>query len=286
MNSTATGHFFSVDVEEYFQVQALESVVGREAWDRHPSRVEASTDRILALLAEREMTGTFFTLGWIAERFPQLVRRIVAGGHEVASHGYLHRRITTLSPDEFRDDVRRARAQLEQVAGTEVVGFRAPSFSIVPGMEWAFEILVEEGYRYDSSVFPIRRPGYGYPGAPGRPYVISTPAGPLNEFPLATLRVAGLRLPAAGGAYLRLLPYALCAAALRQSAGRGEPAMTYVHPWEIDDGQPRLDVSPMTHLRHYGGLAGMEGRLQRLLRDFRFQSVKAWEAGGGWATLP
>ena len=285
MNSTAAEHFFSVDVEEYFQVQALERVVDREAWDRHPSRVEGSTDRILALLAERGMTGTFFTLGWIAERFPQLVRRIVGAGHEIASHGYLHRRITALAPAEFRDDVRRARAQLEQVAGTEVAGFRAPSFSIVPGMEWAFEILVEEGYRYDSSVFPIRRPGYGYPGAPARPYVISTPAGPLNEFPLATLRVAGLRLPAAGGAYLRLLPYALCAAALRQSAARAEPAMTYVHPWEIDDGQPRLAVSPLTRLRHYGGLAGMEGRLQRLMRDFRFQSVKAWEAGGGWARL-
>ena len=285
MVTTDTVHLFSVDVEEYFQVQALESVVDRAAWDRYPSRVEASTDRILALLAARRMTGTFFTLGWIAERFPQLVRRIVAAGHEVASHGYLHRRIATLTRDEFREDVRRARAQLEQVAGTEVVGFRAPSFSIVPGLEWAFEILVEEGYRYDSSVFPIRRPGYGYPGAPGRPYVIPTPAGPLNEFPLATLRVAGLRLPAAGGAYLRLLPYALCAAALRESAARGEPAMVYVHPWEIDDGQPRLDVSRLTRVRHYGGLAGMEGRLQRLVGDFRFQSVKGWEAGGGWARL-
>lgn len=278
-------HLFSVDVEEYFQVSALESVVDRAAWDRYPSRVEACTERLLALLQSRGMTATFFTLGWIAERFPALVRRIAAAGHEVASHGQLHRRVTTLTPEEFRADVRLARTVLEDVSGQRVDGFRAPSFSIVRGLEWAFEILVEEGYRYDSSVFPIRRPGYGYPGAPVHPYTIQTAAGPLAEFPLATLQGPGIRFPAAGGAYLRLLPYALCAAALRAASRRREPAMIYVHPWEIDDGQPRLPVSPLTRVRHYGGLARMEGRVARLLQDFHFQSVRSWEGAGGWSRL-
>ena len=233
---------FSVDVEEYFQVLAFEQAVPRSTWDTLPSRVEESVDRLLDLLARHSATGTFFTVGWLAERKPGLVRRIAAQGHEIACHSWWHRRVTTLTPEEFRRDVRRCRELLQEVAGRPVSGFRAPSFSIVPGLEWAFDVLIEEGYRYDSSVFPIRRPGYGYPGAPTVPYEIRRPAGVLLELPMATAVIGGIRLPAAGGGYLRHLPYALTERAARQNGARGTSGMFYVHPWEIDEGQPRLPV--------------------------------------------
>lgn len=265
---------FSVDVEEYFQVLAFERAVPRSGWDQMPSRVEASVDQLLELLARHDAIGTFFTVGWLAERKPALVRRIADQGHEIASHSWWHRRVTSLTPDEFRDDVRRCRTTLEQAAGRPVLGFRAPSFSIVPGAEWAFDVLVEEGYAYDSSIFPIRRPGYGYPGAPVVPYEIRRPAGTLLELPMATTTIAGVRLPAAGGGYLRQLPYRLTERAFDEHAARNESGMFYIHPWEIDEAQPRLGVPLLTWFRHYNGLARTRPRLERLLARFRFTSAE------------
>lgn len=266
-------HLFTVDVEDYFQVNAFDGLVDRADWGRYPSRVEANTDRLLALLARHRMQGTFFTLGWIAERHPALVRRIAEQGHEVASHGWWHRKVTTLSPEEFREDVRDSKARLEDVTGLPCLGFRAPSFSIRPGMEWAFEVLVEEGYRYDSSIFPISRPDYGYPAAPPLPVMLDTESGTLLELPLATTRLAGLRLPAAGGGYLRQLPLGLTTEAFSQWGELGISAVLYTHPWEIDPGQPRLPASLLTRMRHYRNLGQTLPRLDALLDRFTFTSV-------------
>ena len=266
-------HYFTVDVEEHFQVAALEPYVARADWDALESRVAASTARILDLMDAHAARGTFFVLGWVAERHPDLVREIARRGHEVASHGWDHRRVTQLSPDEFRDQVRRSRSVLEALSGGPVLGYRAPSYSIVAGREWALDILIEEGYRYDSSLFPVRRPGYGYAGGGRDPYLLKRAAGTLLEIPPTTLRVAGLNLPAAGGAYFRLLPYGLVRAGLRQAARRGVPGTFYIHPWEVDPGQPRLAVSAATRLRHYGALARTAPRLERLLGEFDFGSI-------------
>lgn len=266
-------HHFTVDVEEYFHASALASVAPASRWENLESRVEASTMTLLELLAERRARATFFVLGWVAERRKRLVRALAAAGHEVASHGWDHRLITDSRPAEFRESVRRSRAVLEEVAGAPVRGFRAPSYSIVRGCEWALDVLVEEGYRYDSSLFPVRRRGYGYAAGAREPHWIERPAGRLYELPPATLRRAGASLPAGGGAYFRLLPYALVRAALLEHERRGVPGTFYIHPWELDAGQPRLAVSRLTRIRHYGGLAGTLPRLRRLLAEFRFRSI-------------
>ncbi len=266
-------HYFTVDVEEYYQVSALEPYVPRSAWGRFESRVVGSVELLLELLAGHDARGTFFILGVVAETHPALVKRIVAEGHEVASHGWDHGRVSRQTPEEFRASVRRTKRLLEDLAGSEVLGFRAPSFSIVPGCEWAIDTLIEEGYRYDSSLFPVRRNGYGYPGGQRDPHWLERPSGRLMEVPPATLRRWGLNFPAAGGAYFRLLPYALVKAALTDSEARGVPATFYIHPWEIDPDQPRLKVSWATRLRHYGGLRRTVGRLRRLLTDFRFRPM-------------
>ena len=266
-------HIFTVDVEDYFQVNAFESSVSRNDWDGLPSRVERSTDVILDLLARKGMVGTFFTLGWVARKAPDLVRRIAAAGHEIASHGWWHRKVTDLTPDQFREEVRSSRAILEDQGGQRVSGFRAPSFSIVPGREWAFDVLLEEGYRYDSSLFPIRRPGYGYPSANPDPHLIRRASGTLLELPPATTGFGGVRLPAAGGGYFRQLPYGLFPRAFRQCQARGVSAMFYIHPWEVDVDQPRIAVPLIARLRHYTGLHRTLPRLERLLGEFRFTSV-------------
>jgi polysaccharide deacetylase family protein (PEP-CTERM system associated) len=260
-------HIFSVDVEEYFQVRALEGVVARERWEHYPSRVEASVDAILELLERRRATGTFFTLGWI--------RAIAAAGHEIASHGYGHRRVPEMTPTEFRDDVRSARAELEDLTGRPVLGYRAPNFSIVPGTEWALDILIEEGHRYDSSRFPVHRRGYGSPDTPRRPHLLQRAAGSILELPLATTTLLGVALPAAGGNYLRQLPYGLIRRAFREAAAAGTPGMFYIHPWEVDPGQPILPVGPLTRIRHYRGLNGTLAAMDRLLSEFPFTSVAA-----------
>lgn len=267
-------HCFSVDVEEYFQVNAFEGVVTREQWPGFPSRLDRSVDLLLDLLSRHSATATFFTLGWVAERNALLVRRISDAGHEIASHGWWHRRVPSLSTAQYRDEVRSSKDLLEQITGLPVVGYRAPSFSIVPGYEWALDILIEEGYRYDSSLFPIRRPGYGYPAARTAPHVIQRNVGTIVELPPATTTWFGRRIPAAGGGYLRHFPMAVIQRAFREHERCGESGMFYVHPWELDPSQPRLTSSPVTRLRHYAGLRRTQPRIEALLSEFRFTAAR------------
>lgn len=269
----AVEHLFTVDVEDYFQVSAFDAAVSRADWPALPSRVARNVGRLLELLARHDTVGTFFVLGWIADNHPGVVREIAGAGHEIASHGWWHRRVCTLTPDEFREDVRASKAILEEVSGRPVLGFRAPSFSIVPGTEWALDVLVEEGYEYDSSLFPIRRSGYGYPSVAPHPHFIRRSSGKLLELPPATFTWRGVRLPAAGGGYFRHFPYALTHEAFRQHSARGVSGTFYVHPWEIDEDQPRVAVRWLTRVRHYGGLGATLPRLDRLLTAFRFTSV-------------
>src|SRR5437660_5781380 len=271
--TAVTTHHFTVDVEEYFQVSAFEPHVPRERWDEFESRVGRSVAILLDLLARHRARGTFFILGWIAEHHPEVVTAIARAGHEVASHGWDHKRVTHQSPEHFRQCVRRSKALLEDLSGAPVLGFRAPSFSIVPGYEWALDILVEEGYRYDSSLFPVRRPGYGYPNGERAPHWLQRPSGRLAEVPPATWRPFGVNLPAAGGAYFRLLPYALVQAAFSDHSRRNVPATFYIHPWEIYPDHPRMTVPWLTRLRHYGGLHRVQPRLERMLGEFRFTVV-------------
>jgi polysaccharide deacetylase family protein (PEP-CTERM system associated) len=266
-------HHFTVDVEEYFQVSALAPHIPRASWEQTPSRLALGTRALLELLAERNARGTFFTLGWVAKHHPSIVGEIAAGGHEIASHGWGHERITTLSPEQFRASVRDSKAALEDIAGAAVIGYRAPSFSIVRGREWALDILAEEGYRYDSSLYPVRRPGYGFAGGARFPYQLKTAGGSLEEFPPATIQVGPAVLPAGGGAYLRLFPYALVRAGFKAAEQAGAPATFYIHPWELDPDQPRVDVPLRTRIRHYGGLRRTVPRLRRLLAEFQFKPI-------------
>jgi polysaccharide deacetylase family protein (PEP-CTERM system associated) len=268
-----TKHFFTVDVEEYFQVNAFEGIVSRDQWPKFPSRIAATVDRLLALMDRYGVRGTFFTLGWIAKHHPGVVARIAAEGHEIASHGWWHRKVTTLTPQEFREDVRSSKQELEDLCGMAVVGYRAPSFSIVPGLEWAFDVLLEEGYEYDSSLFPIHRQDYGYASAPPIAHVIERPGGRLCEFPMATTLFNGTRIPAAGGGYFRHFPYNIIRRAFREFSESGIPSVFYIHPWEIDPEQPRLPVNLLTRVRHYRGLRNTEERLERLLSEFQFTSM-------------
>lgn len=269
-------HFFSVDVEEHFQVSAFDGVVSRDDWTRLSGRLDRTIPILLECLARHEAKATFFVLGWIARHRAEVVREIVRAGHEVASHGFWHRRVNTMSPDEFRDDLRWSKDALEELTGTPVYGYRAPSFSIVPGTEWAFDILLEEGFRYDSSLFPIRRRGYGYPNSPREPHIIRRPSGELMEFPLATTALAGVTIPAAGGGYLRHFPLWVIQRAFREASARAVPATFYVHPWEIDPHQPRMAVGALTRVRHYRGLFKTLGRIERLLAEFRFTSIASY----------
>jgi polysaccharide deacetylase family protein (PEP-CTERM system associated) len=263
-------HFFTVDVEEWFHAAALERAVDPNRWDSLESRVEGATDALLEAMDRHGARGTFFVLGWVARRRPGLVRRIATAGHEVASHGWSHRRVTSMWPNDFRDDVRRTMEVLEDAAGTAVLGYRAPNFSLVRGWEWAMDVLLGEGYRYDSSVFPGRT---GHPvDAPAAPYAIERTPGTLLEVPMSSAAFGRARIPA-GGAFFRLLPYALTARALRQAEAAGRPGMFYLHPWELDPGQPRMPVGPLTRVRHYGGTGTVGAKLERLLSEFRFTSI-------------
>jgi polysaccharide deacetylase family protein (PEP-CTERM system associated) len=276
MHSNRTSHFFTVDVEEYFQVKALESAVSRDEWPSRPSRLAQSIDALLETLDRHNARGTFFVLGWVAKHRPEVVLSIAAAGHEIASHGFWHERVTALDRDTLREDLRSSKQTLEDLTGVEVAGYRAPSFSIIPGWEWAFDILVEEGYRYDSSLFPIRRNGYGYPGAPRVPHIIRRPGGSLAEFPLATTSILRYPIPAAGGGYLRQFPLAVIRRAFRDASERGEPATFYIHPWEIDPGQPRLPVSVLNRIRHYRGLDTALARVDLILNGFSFSTIASY----------
>ena len=273
----ATGRIvnaLSVDVEEYFQVTALSERVSRDDWQDRPSRVQGSVETILEMFADHDAKATFFVLGWIAERHPDLVRRIAAGGHEIASHGLEHVRVHEQTPAQFRDDVTRTRKILEDTTGAAVLGYRAASFSITPEMTWVYEILGETGHRYSSSIHPIRHDLYGTPRAPRFPFRPLEQA-PIAELPISTVEVAGTRLPCGGGGYFRLFPYAYTRWALNRVQARdGRSVMVYFHPWEVDPDQPRvLGLSAKSRFRHYTNLRRMTPKLQRLLRDFAWDRV-------------
>jgi polysaccharide deacetylase family protein (PEP-CTERM system associated) len=263
----------SIDVEDYFHTEAMSPAAPREAWDTFPSRVQPMTQRLLALLAEHQVQATFFFLGWVAERFPQLVREVATQGHEIACHSHWHRAVFRLTPEEFRADTMRAKDVIESACGRPVLGYRAPSFSMVPGTEWAAEILGELGFTYDSSVNPIRHDFYGNAAAPRVPHMIK--GVPVAELPIATLRLARQNWPCGGGAYLRFFPRSYFRWALRRlNKVESRPAMIYLHPWEIDADQPRLAVPWKSRVRQYTRLHRMEPNLRSLLREFRFGTVQ------------
>ena len=263
----------TIDVEDYFHVLAFDGVIDRALWDALPRRVEQKTNRLLEIFADTRTKATFFTLGWVAERHPGLIRRIASEGHELASHGYAHIRADRQNRNEFRDDVRKAKLLLEDTTGTLVRGYRAPTFSIAKDNWWAFQILSEEGYTYSSSVFPIRHDLYGTPNLP-RTAFVAEPSRVL-ELPLATVRLLSLNFPCAGGGYFRLLPYGISRWAIRRVNSRGGvPCVFYLHPWEIDPGQPRQYNAPLkSRFRHYTNLHRTEDRLRRVLRDFSWGRI-------------
>ncbi|MGH8137871.1 MAG: XrtA system polysaccharide deacetylase [Steroidobacteraceae bacterium] len=267
---------FTIDVEDYFQVAALASAVSRESWPTREYRVERNTDRILTLLEERGVHGTFFVLGWVAERSPDLVRRIATAGHEIACHGFSHQLIYSQTRDEFVQETTRAKRHLEDVTGQPVFGYRAASFSITRRSLWALDVLLDLGFEYDSSIFPIRHDRYGIPDASPEPGRITAPSQrTLVEFPMSAANFFGVQVPVSGGGYFRILPYWLTRAGLRQINERaGRPFTFYLHPWEVDPDQPRVQVSAFSRFRHYTNLARCEDRLRRLLGDFDFASMR------------
>jgi len=273
----------SIDVEDYFQVEAFKGVIRRSDWDGAPVRVDASTDRILGLMSQAGVQGTFFVLGWVAERFPELVRRIAAEGHEVASHGYEHQRADGQSRDEFRDDVKRAKDLLEDICGAPVRGYRAPTFSIGRKNWWAYEVLSECGYDYSSSIYPVKHDLYGMIDAPRTPFKPTD--APIIEIPMTTVRLFGRNFPCSGGGYFRLLPYSVSKAALRYAnIVERHSCVFYCHPWEFDTGQPRvMAAGAKARFRHYTNIAATEGRFKRLLRDFSWNRMDKIFLGNGRA---
>ena len=264
----------SVDVEDYFHAESFSEVVDRANWDSHSSRVEANTRRLLELLAELDIHGTFFILGWVADRFPGLVREIAACGHELGCHSYWHRLIYKLDPTEFREDTHRAKSVIEDISGQPVYGYRAPTYSVIDRSVWALEILTELGFSYDSSIFPIRHDRYGMPDAPRAPFRFQTPSGPMTEFPITTFRVAGHNLPVGGGGYLRLLPRVYTRLGLQRVQREGLPVVIYIHPWEIDPEQPRLAGRLSSRLRHYTNLSQTLERFRSVLQTGTYTSFR------------
>jgi polysaccharide deacetylase family protein (PEP-CTERM system associated) len=273
--SIDTVHLLSFDVEEYFQAEAASACVKREQWDSLPGRLGSPVGRILEMLAARGASATFFVLGWVAKRDPGLVRRICDAGHEIASHGMQHWMINRLSPEEFRADVRDSRSLLEDLAGRPVAGYRAPTFSVTHRTAWAIDVLADAGFLYDSSVFPVRHDRYGVPDAPRSIHRALGPAGgSLVEIPPLTARLAGMNWPVGGGGYLRLLPIGVLGRSLKAAERRGERGMIYLHPWELDPGQPVLEMGRLACWRHRVGLARTEAKLDWLLARFRFTGVR------------
>lgn len=274
----------SIDVEEHFHAAALSAAAPRALWEEMESRVVGATDRALDLFAAADVRATFFILGCVAERHPALIRQIAAAGHEIASHGQAHHRIRDQTPAQFREDVSRAKAALEDASGQAVVGYRAANFSMEPATWWAYDVLAETGHRYSSSINPVRHDHYGAPEAPRTPFAPGV-AG-IVELPMTTLQFAGRRWHASGGGYFRLLPYSVFRAALRLHRREVAPAVFYLHPWELDPGQPRLQAPAMSRFRHYVNLDRMARKLARLLADFRWDrldGVFASEIAGGAA---
>ena len=264
----------TVDVEDYFQVSAFDDHVPRSQWPQLESRVVRNTDTLLRMFEEAGISATFFVLGWVAEQFPALVRRISAAGHEVASHGHAHRLVYSMTAAEFREDLRRARGALESACGSRVLGYRAPSYSITRRSLWALDVLIEEGYVYDASIYPIHHDRYGIADWPRHIHRIDRPGGTIWEVPGSTTRWAATNFPMGGGGYFRLLPYTWTRRGIaRLNTLERQPAVFYLHPWEIDPDQPRLRVGGLSRLRHYRNLEKTEARLRRLLGEFRFSTV-------------
>lgn len=267
---------FSVDVEDYFHVEAFSKDVSRDEWTSYPSRVVRNTTVLLDLLDRYRVRGTFFVLGWVAQKEPALVREIRDRGHELGCHSLFHRLIYRLTPDEFREDTKAAKDAIERAAGREIDGYRAPTFSITPKSLWAVDILADCGFRFDSSIYPISHDNYGMPGSPRAPYSIRTQSGDGNrlaEFPISAFRMFGRDLPVAGGGYLRMLPWWYNRTGIDRILDEPRPAMVYVHPWEIDPEQPRIRTRLRSRLRHYTNLAGMQARLEHLLQRYAFAPV-------------
>lgn len=264
----------TIDVEEYFHPNAMDGTVSPESWGTLPHRVEGNTRRLLDLLAEHGVRATFFVLGWVAERWPHLVDEIARHGHEIGCHGYAHRLVYDLGPQRFREDVARAKALLEQRLGKAIAGFRAASYSVIASTPWALDVLIEAGFRYDSSIFPIRHDIYGIPGFSRFPVRLRRPAGEIVEVPASTVRWLGRNWPVAGGGYFRLLPYQVTSRALRRiNRQDGAAALVYLHPWELDVDQPQLPAGLFTRWRQYTNLHRTEPRVRRLLREFRFAPI-------------
>ena len=264
----------TVDVEDYYHVSAFESVVSYERWDQYESRVEKNTYHILDVLDQYQTKATFFVLGWVAERHRQLVREIVQRGHEVASHGYSHRRIYTQTPERFRQETRQSKCILEDIIDHPVIGYRAASYSITERSLWALEILVEEGFLYDSSIFPIRHDLYGIPDSKRFSHVLHTKSGEIREYPLSTVRIFKTNIPVCGGGYLRLYPYSLTRRAVKTLTQKeNRPAIIYTHPWEFDPDQPRLRGKWLSRFRHYTNISKSDHILKSLLVDFEFGTM-------------
>lgn len=265
-------NIFSVDVEEYFCAMNLRSFTPQSSWEMLPSRVEAGTGKLLDLLDEFKYEATFFVLGWVAERIPGLVREIERRGHEIATHGYGHQPLTSLNAESFEEDLRHALAVTQPLVKQPVMGYRAPSFTVTPSTSWAFAVMEKCGIRYDSSVFSINfHPDYGFPGAPLTRYAASEN---LTEMPLSCVDFLGMRLPCSGGGYFRLLPYFCSRFLFRKCNAAGRPVVFYLHPWELDPGQPRFPLPTLKRWRHYNNLEKTEQRLRRLFKDFSFTSMR------------
>lgn len=264
---------FTVDVEDYFHTEAMTQIVPRKSWCSVPSRVETNTRRIFEILQRHGVRATFFFLGWVAERFPNLVREAAELGHEIGCHSYWHRPVFSLTPSQFKDDTLRSKQVIEDAVGTPIVGYRAPSFSILASTSWAFDILAELGFLYDSSTHPVSHDIYGNPSAPRTPFL--TGAGNLAEFPITTLRFLSRNYPFAGGGYFRTLPY-LCVKKGFELVNKSEHmnAIFYIHPWELDSNQPRLQAQLRSRIRQYIGLSSTARKLERLLSDFQFVSIR------------
>jgi polysaccharide deacetylase family protein (PEP-CTERM system associated) len=274
VETAAIVNAMSIDVEDYFHVSALAPWAPRDQWGGFESRVVANTERLLSIFAEADVTATFFVLGWVADRYPDLARRIAHAGHEIASHGYNHELVYDLTPEQFREDIRRAKALLESQTGHLVRGYRAPSYSITVKSLWALDVLLEEGYQYDASIFPVHHDRYGIPDAKRHAHVLERAGGRLAEVPPATVRMGSMNLPVAGGGYFRLLPYRWTAWGLRRlNQAERRPAVFYLHPWEIDPMQPRLPAKGLSRFRHYHNLHRTERRLRRLLAEFVFGPI-------------
>jgi polysaccharide deacetylase family protein (PEP-CTERM system associated) len=266
----------TIDIEDYFHVAAFARQIDPKTWDSYPRRVEKNTDRILGLLEQRNVRATFFVLGWVAERCPDLVKRIDALGHEIGCHGYAHKAIYDGTYEDFEHDLRRAKTVIEDITGRPLKSYRAPSFSITSKTTWALGVLAEEGFEYDSSVFPIAHDLYGIRGAPRFPYAkVLDSEHVIKEFPPSTVCFGGMNLPIGGGGYLRLLPYRWTASAIRRlNETERQPAMIYLHPWEIDPEQPRITAPWRSRFRHYQNLRTTERKLERLLDDFLFSPIQ------------